>query len=566
MSRRVVLRRRAPWAVYVLRFLVGHHLDGRRRSDATFWRPGTQGEPSFWGMGGESRWAMLAGWERAVVRLGTLAALVGLWRWREVTEWVLGCVLGPAAGLSGFRIARAVRTWRHRRTVEEPLAAALAPFLGMSPSLVERSLRVRPGWAEVPGGEHIASLTLPDEWAATPDQKTRVEQVIGARLGVEVRWAWRTSQHPMVLNVTRAPRPPERVPFAEVLDVIEACELGKMLLGVAADGSYRYWDTSSEDPHVAVHGGSRRGKTTWLLVTSGQVIRQWDRLPLPDDAPECCAGRVTAIDPKRVSLMALAGVPGVELRNDPRDIEGMWDGVRRFAELVDARYEVLAADPTAEFRRSLLILDEVSQLSGMWAQHWRHVKEKSDPALPPVWDDVAACVWMGAQCNAHVIVAGQRLDYQILGGMLGSFGVRMLAGYGPQDYARLVGLPPYQRSQKPRGRFLLYAGGELDWLQLVFAEPDEVRSWLLGDRESGSDLAGDGSHVSIADSALIGLREAVEARVIRCTLDAARRARADDSRFPAHRDSRGQERLYLAGELRAWDAARPRAGRFEVSQ
>jgi hypothetical protein len=200
---------------------------------------------------------------------------------------------------------------------------------------------------------------------------------------------------------------------------------------------------------------------------------------------------VTAVDPKRVSLLALAGVPGVELLNDPRDVEGMWAGVGRFRDLVEARYEVLAADPTAEFRRSLLILDEVSMLSGMWAQHWRRVKERSDPALPPVWDDVAACVWMGAQCGAHVIVAGQRLDYQILGGMLGSFGVRMLAGYAPQDYARLVGVPPFLRSQKPRGRFLVYAGGELDWIQLVFAEPNEVRSWLLNPDGGAPDLAAD---------------------------------------------------------------------------
>jgi hypothetical protein len=381
--------------------------------------------------------------------------------------------------------------WSHRRQLERPLSAALAPYLGISPIAVEAGLTVRPDYADAGTGEHVAALELPDNWAATPDQRRLVEEVIKARFGIDLRYQWRTASYPMLLNVTRAPVPPELVPFAELREAIEACEPGKFLLGVAADGTHRHWDTASEDPHIAIHGGSRRGKTTLLLLTAGQVIRQWDRLALPAGAPECAAGRLTAVDPKRVSLLALAGVPGVELANDPRNVAGMWSAVGRFRALVEARYEALADDPTVEFRRALLIIDEVSMFAGMSAQHWRHVKERSDPALPPVWDDVAACVWMGAQCGAHVIVAGQRLDYQILGGMLGSFGLRMLAGYGPQDYARLVGVPPFLRSQKPRGRFLVYAGGELDWVQLVFAEPGEVRSWLLEARERSSDLGAD---------------------------------------------------------------------------
>ena len=89
---------------------------------------------------------------------------------------------------------------------------------------------------------------------------------------------------------------------------------------------------------------------------------------------------------------------------------------------------------------------------------------------------------------------------EILGGMLGSFGVRMLAGYGPQDYARLVGVPPFLRSQKPRGRFLLYAGGELDWVQLVFGEPEELRAWVLDGRQGASDV---GERVGPATSDVI---------------------------------------------------------------
>jgi len=483
----------------LVRWATGRHWHGRPLSDATFFCDGTQGEPGWWGAGRESRWRLWAGWKRAVVRLAVVAAVVGLWRWRTGTEWVLVLVGGPLAGLGLWRCVVAVRLWRHRGTLERPMASALAPFLGVPPRTVEAALAVEPGFADAAGGEHVAAVALPDHWAATADQKATVEQVIHARLGVDLKYQWRTTAYPMVLNVTRAPTPPARVLFADQRALMEACPPGRVFLGLDANGEPRHWDRSLEDPMVAIHGGSRRGKTSLLLSIAGQDIRRG-------------AERVTAVDPKRVSMLPLAELgPAVRLYNDPRNVEGMWQGIAEFRALVEERYDALADDPTLEFRRALLIIDEVSQCSGMWSAHWHRVRAKGDPAKPPVWDDVAASVWMGAQANANVIVAGQRLDYQILGGMLGSFGVRLLAGYMPQDYARLVGQPPYIRSQKPRGRFLLYAGDELDWVQLVKVDdPDRDFSafcaWVREGLQGAPDLAatgGTGTGDTLAGTVLI---------------------------------------------------------------
>jgi len=569
MRRAVIVRNRrvSLWSLLAIacRFVAGHHLDGRRRSDATFWTDGTSGEPSWWGNGRESRWALKAGRKRAAWRLSAIAVLIGLWRWRSVTEWSLALIMGPAVGVMTWRWLRAVRTMRHRRTLEQPMAEALAPFLGITPRAAEAALDVRPGYDATTGGQHVATLVLPDHWAAVPDQKTRVEQVIDARLGVEVKYAWRTAGYPMVLNVTRAPQPPVMVPFADVFADIEACPTDRVLLGADSGGQLVYGDLALEDPHWAVNAGSRRGKTTLLLLMAAQVGRQRQRVELPGDAPECARGRTTGIDPKRVGLAALAGLPGVELHSDPRDIEGMWAGIAAFRAHLEARVDEYAADPTVTFERSLLVMDELNQFAAMSAAHWREVKDKSDPALPPVWSDIAAVGWMGAQFRCNIVAVGQRLDQAAMGGLRDSFGVRLLAGYTPQQYAFLVGLPPYPRPQRPRGRFLLFEGGELTWLQLVYGSPEELRDYAMAGRGVACDLAQGGSHVP--DTALLGLREATERGLLRCTLEAARRARADDPRFPVSRDSRGQEQLYAAGELRAWEATRPRAGvrRFEAT-
>ncbi|HEX8345159.1 MAG TPA: hypothetical protein VF657_10570 [Actinoplanes sp.] len=61
--------------VLLLRFVSGRPLDGRRHSNATFWQPGNRrvGHPAYlitWRW-----WALAAGWQRAAVRLGTLAVV-----------------------------------------------------------------------------------------------------------------------------------------------------------------------------------------------------------------------------------------------------------------------------------------------------------------------------------------------------------------------------------------------------------------------------------------------------------------------------------------------------------
>lgn len=72
--RRAVQDRGQILAVLVVRFLLGRPLDGRRYSNATFWKAATRrvGVPSYlvtWRW-----WAMAAGWQKAGLRLVCLAA------------------------------------------------------------------------------------------------------------------------------------------------------------------------------------------------------------------------------------------------------------------------------------------------------------------------------------------------------------------------------------------------------------------------------------------------------------------------------------------------------------
>jgi hypothetical protein len=526
------------------RFAAGKHLDGKARSDATFLARGTSGSPHWWGTGRESWWSMLPGWRRAAYRWLAVAVLAGLWRWRHDTEWALALAGGPAAGLAAVRLRRAVGRWAHERQLVRPMAAALAPFLGIPPRAVEDGLAVSRGYADADAGEHVGTLALPDHWAATPEQKMRVGQVVRDRLGVDLKYQWQTARYPMVLNMTRAPVPPAMVLFADVRAEIEACPAGQVVLGKAAGGKVHYGDLDLEDPHWAINANTKRGKTTLLLAIAAQELHKG-------------AERVTGIDPKMISLDPIAGIPGVDLRNDPHDVQDMWDGIASFIELIDKRMAAFKADRTVQFRRALLILEEVNMFAAMSGQYWQRIKDKSDPALPPVWNDIAKAVWTGAQFRVNVIVDGQRLDGPTLKNLRDSFGVRLLAGFTPQQYSFLVGLSPVLRSQKPRGRFLLFEGGELTWLQLVRWTDEEIRDYAMEGRRHAADL-GPMALGGTRDMAprVVGL--AAAAGHLGMEIEAFRKARSRRP-VPGETVTADGRPAWPAAALTAWRESRPSA-------
>lgn len=572
---------RSPFLPVLFRFLAGMHLDGKRRSDATFWADGTQGV-SHWFAGPDgSWWARRAGWKRALIRWAAVAFMVGWWRWRHATEWVLVLIGGPGAGIGVYRAVNGVRMWQHRRHVERPIAAALAPYLGTAPRQVAAGLEIVSHYEDSAGGERIAALTLPDDWDATPDRRTRVAGLFHDRLGVDVTPRWRTNVYPMVAEFTRSPTPPEMVRFADIRTLLDSCPRDKILLGMDPSRKVRYGDLALEDPHWIANAGSRRGKTSLILLYVAQLLRQATTQEIPAGSPPCSQERVTGIDPKQISLDALVGVPGVTIYSDPRDIEGMWEGIKNFRKFTEERFVALKEDKTVQFRRSALVIDEINQFAAMTAMHWRATKQKGDPPIAPVWNDLALVAWMGAQAKCNILAVGQDLKQDSIGGLRNSFGVRLLAGFTPQQYMFLVGLRPVLKSQKPRGRFLWFEGGELTWLQLVFGTPEEWRDYAMQGRRHGGpagrsqtqhpadlgSMAQEAVSLSAPTGApgvhLVGavsLREAVDTGILSCTLDTARWARANDPRFPRDRGKDGQTFVYDPEELTTWDENRPRSG------
>jgi hypothetical protein len=149
------------------------------------------------------------------------------------------------------------------------------------------------------------------------------------------------------------------------------------------------------------------------------------------------------------------------------------------------------------------------------------------------------------------------LDYNILGGMLGSFGYKMLAGYTPQDYMRLIGQTPVLRSQKHRGRFLIYSGDDPEWNQLVYGKPEEWRDYALDRQRSETkrQAADLGQKWGQGTRDIVG-RDAAAAYL--GMADEAFRKRLQRQGRPAGEYKIGNQPAWPADALDAWAADRER--------
>lgn len=315
----------------------------------------------------------------------------------------------------------------------------------------------------------VGELELPDHVTGTPDQKRYIRQVAGSLFPFEVDTQWITSRPPYRVLFYRTPQCPLLVPFADWRDEMETYKPGEIFIGLDKRGKPYNASFLTDDPHWGFEVTSRRGKSTFLSVTIAQILHQ-DPL-----------ASATGIDVKRESFKALFGVPRFELYNDPRNIQAMWDAIERFRIEMDKRCDARAKDPGLEFPIAILAIDEVSQFSYQSAAYWREIKEKGDPATPPVWADVAAIMWQGAAFHCHVIIAGQRIDHQITGGLglIGSMGFLGLAGFRKANWDRLIGTSPVPRSHPNRGRWLYSYGGAETWVQNVWATDAEIKEYAM---------------------------------------------------------------------------------------
>lgn len=478
---------------HVIRFALGLHLDGRPRTDAGAFR---RGERILTPTGHASWWAHRSHAERFGIRWGlilfVLAAGVGyfLAPIPDMAGVSLAC-------LAGFYLAyRWVRgRWHYQRKVR-PTARALALPTGSSHVALARRLDIPRKITE----DTQIELPVPDTFQHSAGQHDAVATILGNRFGHD--WHVRTARNPLRLVASVKKEPPSKVVFAEVADLIR--EQGgpwKILAGFAANREPLWLDFSpgGDLVNLGVSVGTGGGKSAFLRFVVAQFA-YWGAEDFP------------VIDTKFVSLNGMEPIPGLRVY---RRVEEQWKAIHDDRLDMDDRYEQLLLNPSMSFKPRVTILEEQNDAAIEWRAHWQEIKERRDPATPPVYQDITRMLIKQRQVGGRTIGVYQRMTAASCGGIdatvfRDAYGVKALSRFGPGAWDTLTGIRPRATPSNIPGRWTFVIEGRVRPIQVPYGEPAELCAFALSGRVRDiptGEVVGQGQG---HEGVVIGLQEAAE--------------------------------------------------------
>lgn len=179
--------------------------------------------------------------------------------------------------------------------------------------------------------------------------------------------------------------------------------LGHVELRYAVDenGQPHSWSWGKgQPPHALVMGETGGGKTYCLRAMALDAIAQ--------------GVSVSGADPKRIELMGLRGLPGVEeIATSP---EAIVDLIESFFALMNERYELIESRQRREgsFNPHLVVLDEFFILYMRVNQMWHEDggKGKEHPVFNRLWQLLA----LARSADIHFVIGIQRPDVNFMPG------------------------------------------------------------------------------------------------------------------------------------------------------
>jgi hypothetical protein len=582
---------------FVLDFFGGRDLDGGRRTNARWSRPGTElveGDVFT-----TRKWHYWPHRRRAGIRVAVLSAFV----YAAIGSWIdpasvidsgrLGFWSTFALGM-WWTVHRTRRAqWREERIV--PTFLAIADLLGLSRHVDPTSvLRVPRDYLTNP--DHPVVVALTPGFTPTKVLKERLESVTASRLGMDSpdpEWAIENTKEPKML-LRAAPRPPERVGLSTLEPMLAAPEPGEVVLGVGARKAKVSGNLDQENPHYGLSVTTGGGKSVTASLITCQVLHD--------------AGNALIADPKVVSLQWAKFLPNVRYADT---IAAIHDGFVWLGEEIDRRMELIGqladlngnVDPSLVGPRILVVCEELNTMVPRLREHWRSIRDpKEDPVPSPAIAGLRAGLAMGRQGRVHMLCIAQYLTAAVTGGPDGRENLSSRILVRPSRKAwEMLGGPEYKigtkypPTLKGAGRGYFLDGGVARAVQLGYLTPAECQAYAqsgevvpfagatslptmarLGAVRTAEEQLADAvdeamTPVTPVDDTLdlqgewqgqgqgspaetpISLSEACARGVLSISYEAAksRRRRADFPPYVAEDPKRGF--LYLPSELRAYD-------------
>ncbi|MFE2513326.1 pRL2-11 [Streptomyces naganishii] len=475
------------------RFLAGRDMDGIKRTDATFWRPGTRVLPKVEGR--VSRSSYRAGWQRLAFRFTGLSATAGggwgLWEHQETARaWWENPDSAPLAALQTGGISAAsaaaagglaygLLTRERRELMREwvtPLHQALAVPLGIAEQTdPRRYLHIPKNFSD---DDAEIRVDLPVHLRFSRDV---VADLITQKLALEgVTFSWHPAGRKPYVLVKKTRKPPKKAAFKDpkVRELVAKAPESAPLIGIGTGGKTVAVDLDAESPHILVNASTGGGKSVTLRCITCQMLHH--------------GSQAFILDYKRISHPWARGIPGVTYCADIADIHDAlvqlgWEGRRRTRVADELGID---ADPDAIGPRLLILLEEVNATLRQLARYWDRIRESGDPKTSPAIDALMEILFMGRQVRMHVLLVAQSATARALGGpeVREQFATRILARYSMNAWRMLAPeIHPAPKSTKHPGRAQVVIGGTARETQVLFFTDAEAREWATTGRSASSD-------------------------------------------------------------------------------
>jgi hypothetical protein len=598
---RPVPRRRHQTVRAVGRFVAGRDLDGRRRTDARWNKPGTQ---PLTPTGHASKWAHQPHLKRAKLRFTmvcfTVLTPLGLlidWQATVTTLRVLACMALVFVGWVVFW-EKPRRYMNYKETIK-PLGEFLASTLGDARYMLDPRSCIH---VPVDVDDRPTRIDLPPTKTFTESQEKTLARSVAARIpGMHHpmhTFSYEGGQPFMELRPAPAPREWVRFSDPDVRALVECREPGHLFLGLGPRDAPQYLDLVKGAPHVGWSMPTNAGKST---AARGPIIQF-----LYD------GGICLILDPKMDSHPWARDLPNVRFCDTPEEI---FDGLMWLSNEVDRRNAIGKAhgdirgnvDPQLIGPKLLVIAEELNSMEIDQATYWRSIRQPGDPLKSPSMTALGRALNMGRAKRVYVFPISQELLVQSLGGPAAkaNLSTRIL---GRADAATWNKLAPqckvkgrYPKKSMHPGRVYVVTGDEPGEVpvpvsvQTMYVDEQDARDYAMSGivaefpadeaarqpEDRSAELYGhDGVRLprpgemgelpqglphlhAVPELELEGITLAAAAEVLTLNVKTLRNARDRDPSFPdpVETPQPGKPARYWMADLERWAENRPRVVR-----
>lgn len=552
------------------RWFSGHAIDGRYRTDASWlhWSTVTTHPTRV------VRWHHMPRLYRAGIRTGgTVAVFVvayGLAMHRRGTLEILAFAVLAAVMAGGWWAYRKLRHARHHWRYVRPLRAALAPMLEGAPP----RLAIEPDRSQV-------KIGLPPGFVGTDREWEQITRAVTVKLGIEAptRDPQLKGSKPYVLYTQSEP-PPSLVTWENVKGYADAADPDELVVGIGKQGKVVKVSLRSDSPHFGISMGTGAGKSNLAAFWLAQELRRGAIVLILDAKMFSHPWAYKDMDAEYGQL------PNVGYARRTSDLHDamVWLGseLLRRTEVAERIIDAKGDLHGEVGPRLWVVAEELNMATPLLKQHWAELRESDEPKKSPALTGMAQVAFAGRAVKMHLIVIGQQLTAEALGGgaVRENIGVRCLARYQQSSWQMLVGRDvPMPPSPTVTGRIQCIAGPTVSETQTPLMDLEQVRELAVGGVVTpcpagmpgiavpgrialpigGSDLGMSQGHVPELppEPAGITLAEAVRENVWPGTLAAAQKA-SQRPGFPEPAGWRGNARIWEQSDLYAYVEGRNR--------